>query len=105
LGALPLNQTGLVLRGSTRFRRDIGMTDLTNASVIKFKGFLFLLLGIFAAALLLCLHPEWRVALLLGVAIWSFCRFYYFAFYVIEKYVDSRYRFAGLSSFVRHLIV
>jgi hypothetical protein len=94
-----------VLRGSTRCRRDIAMTDLTNPSVIKFKGFLFLFLGLFAAALLLLLHPEWRVAMLLGVAIWSFCRFYYFAFYVIEKYVDSSYWFAGLSSFVRYLIV
>jgi hypothetical protein len=81
------------------------MTDLTNPIAIKVKGFLFLFLGIFAATLLLCLHPEWRVALLLGVAIWSFCRFYYFAFYVIEKYVDTSYRFAGLSSFVRYLIV
>jgi hypothetical protein len=81
------------------------MTDLTNPNVIKFKGFLFLFLGIFAATLLLFLHSEWRVALLLGVAIWSFCRFYYFAFYVIEKYVDSNFRFAGLSSFLRYLIV
>ena len=81
------------------------MTDLTNPNLIKFKGFLFLFLGILAATLLLLLHSEWRVALLLGVAIWSFCRFYYFAFYVIEKYVDSSFRFAGLSSFVRYLIV
>jgi hypothetical protein len=81
------------------------MTNLTTPNVIKFKGFLFLFLGIFAATLLLLLHSEWRVALLLGVAIWSFCRFYYFAFYVIEKYVDSSFRFAGLSSFVRYLIV
>ena len=80
------------------------MTDLTNPIVIKLKGFLFLFLGLFAATLLLCLHPEWRVALLLGVAIWSFSRFYYFAFYVIEKYVDSSYRFAGLTSFARYLI-
>jgi hypothetical protein len=81
------------------------MTDLTNPNLIKLKGLLFLFLGIFAAMLLLLLHPEWRVVLLLAVAIWSFCRFYYFAFYVIEKYVDSSFRFAGLSSFVRYLIV
>ena len=80
------------------------MTDLTNPRVIKLKGFLFLFMGLFAATLLLLMHPEWRVALLLAVAIWSFCRFYYFAFYVIEKYVDSSYRFAGLTSFVRYLI-
>jgi hypothetical protein len=81
------------------------MRELTSPSWIKFKGFLFLLLGVFAVTLLLLLHPEWRVALLLGIAVWSFCRFYYFAFYVIEKYVDSSFRFAGLSSFVRYLMV
>jgi len=27
---------------------------------------------------------------------------YYFAFYVIEKYVDPTYRFAGLWSFLRY---
>ena len=42
------------------------MTDLTNPIAIKVKGFLFLFLGIFAATLLLCLHPEWRVAPALG---------------------------------------
>jgi hypothetical protein len=81
------------------------MADLTSPGWIKFKGFLFLLLGTFAAALILIEHPEWRLASLLAVSIWSFCRFYYFAFYVIEKYVDPGFRFAGLSSFVRYLIV
>ncbi|HET6323396.1 MAG TPA: hypothetical protein VFG04_01755 [Planctomycetaceae bacterium] len=81
------------------------MADLTNPRWIKFKGFLFLFLGLFAATLILIEVPSWRIALLLGVTIWSFCRFYYFAFYVIEKYVDSSFRFAGLSSFIRYLIV
>jgi hypothetical protein len=49
-------------------------------------------------------HPSLRVAVLLGIAIWSFCRFYYFAFYVIQHYVDPQYRFAGLASFVGYLI-
>ncbi len=80
------------------------MTDLTSPTLIKLKGFLFLFLGTVSAALLLLEHPEWHVALLLGVAIWSFCRFYYFAFYVIEKYVDPSYRFAGLSSFALYLV-
>jgi hypothetical protein len=43
-------------------------------------------------------------ALLLAVAVWSFARFYYFAFYVIEHYVDPGYRFAGLWDFVRYLL-
>ena len=33
---------------------------------------------------------------------WGFCRAYYFAFYVIEKYVDRRFRFSGLGSFVKY---
>jgi hypothetical protein len=42
--------------------------------------------------------------LLLLLTVWAFCRFYYFAFYVIEHYVDSTYRFAGLLSFLQYAI-
>jgi hypothetical protein len=80
------------------------MTNLTDPGWIKFKGLLFLLIGTLATTLILIEHPSWRIGLLLGLAIWSFCRFYFFAFYVIENYVDPTYRFAGLSSFVRYLI-
>ena len=67
------------------------------------KGFLFLLAGIMAVAALLLEHPTLKVAFLVGLAIWCFARFYYFAFYVIEHYVDSSYRFAGLGSFALYL--
>ena len=46
--------------------------------------------------------PDWKTAALLALAIWSFCRFYYFAFYVIEKYVDPGYKFSGLISFLKN---
>jgi hypothetical protein len=48
---------------------------------------------------------RWIVAkgLLFVVAIWCFCRFYYFAFYAIERYVDPSYRFSGLLSFARYV--
>jgi len=36
-------------------------------------------------------------------AIWSFCRVYYFAFYVIERYIDPSFRFSGLISALRYL--
>lgn len=80
------------------------MSDLKNSSLIKLKGVLFLVLGLASSALLLLEAPTLRVAALLGIAIWSFCRFYYFAFYVIEHYVDPGYRFSGLLSFARYLI-
>jgi len=35
--------------------------------------------------------------------IWSFCRAYYFAFYVIERYVDPRFKFSGLFSALKYL--
>jgi hypothetical protein len=80
------------------------MTTLTNPLWIKAKGVLFLLLGILAALLILTEHPEWRLGLLLAISIWSFCRFYYFAFYVIENYVDPTFRFAGLFAFAAYLL-
>lgn len=80
------------------------MRDLSNPALIKLKGLLFLLLGIFASILLLTDAPSLRNAALLGIAVWSFCRAYYFAFYVIEHYVDPSFKFSGLSSFVRYLL-
>ena len=77
--------------------------DLKNPRIIIAKGFLFLATGGMAAGLLFTDHPGFRTALLLLISIWSFCRFYYFAFYVIEHYIDPSYKFAGLSSFVRWL--
>ncbi len=79
------------------------MRDLTSATWIKVKGVLFLLLGLAAAALLILENPSWRVVGLLALVIWCFCRFYYFAFYVIEKYVDPSYKFSGLWSFAKYL--
>ena len=80
------------------------MKDLTSARWIKIKGILFLFLGLASAALLILEQPNLKVAALLALAIWSFCRFYYFAFYVIEHYVDPKYRFAGLGSFLCYLL-
>jgi hypothetical protein len=81
------------------------MKDLANPFWIKCKGLLFLAVGIVSSLLLILERPSWRVGLLLALSVWCFCRFYYFAFYVIEHYVDPGYRFAGLWSFVRYLWV
>jgi hypothetical protein len=79
------------------------MKDLTNPAWIKAKGLLFLLLGLLSAVLLFFERPTLRVAALLAIVVWSFCRFYYFAFYVLQRYVDPTYRFSGLLSLVRYL--
>jgi hypothetical protein len=80
------------------------MKDLTSPGWIKAKGILFFLLGTLSAALLLLQNLTWQTAFLLAVAVWSFCRFYYFAFYVIERYVDPTFRFSGLGAFAKYLM-
>lgn len=79
------------------------MNDITNPKLLYAKGLLFLLGGVLAGGLLIAEHPSLRVAFLLVVAVWCFARAYYFAFYVIEHYIDPRFRFAGLGDFVRYL--
>ena len=80
------------------------MLNLTSPALIKMKGILFLLLGLMSAVLLFLNQPTLEVGLLLILTIWCFCRFYYFAFYVIEHYVDPSYRFSGLLSFLRYFM-
>ena len=79
------------------------MGDLTNKKLIYLKGFLFLFGGIVASVIILLEHPTLKVSAMLAVAVWCFCRTYYFAFYVIEHYVDGTYKFAGLWSFLKYL--
>ena len=79
------------------------MRDLQSSTAMWAKGILFLVIGLAAATLLVLELGTLRGALLLGLCIWAFCRAYYFAFYVIEKYVDSSYRFSGLISFLKYI--
>jgi hypothetical protein len=80
------------------------MRDLQSHRWILIKAALFLVIGVISCALILLEVPDLRIAALLVVAIWAFCRAYYFAFYVIEKYIDPSYRFSGLFSALRYLV-
>ncbi|MCL4181172.1 MAG: hypothetical protein KJ072_25935 [Verrucomicrobia bacterium] len=80
------------------------MKDIESPRVIYLKGALFLMLGLGSAALLLAEAATLKVAVLLAFTVWGFCRAYYFAFYVIEHYVDPGYRFSGLLSFAAYLL-
>ena len=70
--------------------------DLKDARWIIAKGLLFLLAGVMASGLLLLDTPTLRLTVLFILAVWCFCRFYYFAFYVIEHYIDSTFKYSGL---------
>jgi hypothetical protein len=80
------------------------MADIQNHRLLWFKFGLFVALGVLASSIALILFPSFRLAALLIIAIWAFCRAYYFAFYVIERYIDPSYRFAGLASFIRYAL-
>jgi hypothetical protein len=80
------------------------MKELMSPGWIKVKGFLFLIIGLVAALLIIVKHTEVKTGILLVISIWCFCRFYYFAFYVIQHYVDDQYRFSGLWAFARYLM-
>jgi hypothetical protein len=79
------------------------MRDLRSTRLLWTKAVLFLSIGFVSCGLILLEAPELYVLLLLALAVWSFCRAYYFAFYVLERYVDPSYRFSGLFSLARHL--
>jgi hypothetical protein len=79
------------------------MKDLRSPKLMWLKGALFLILGLTSAGLLWAEMPTLKSALLLVLVIWAFCRAYYFAFYVLEKYIDPQFRFAGLGSLLVYL--
>jgi hypothetical protein len=80
------------------------VADVRSPRVLYFKGGLFFFLGILASGILLAAHPDLKTAALLLLAIWGFARAYYFAFYVIEHYVDPAFKFSGLWEFARYAI-
>ena len=79
------------------------MADIQNPKLLYFKGALFLWPGHPGLGDPALGHPNVRFAALLAVAIWAFARAYYFAFYVVEHYIDSEHKYAGLLSFLRYL--
>jgi hypothetical protein len=84
--------------------RQAAMGDIKDSRLLWMKFILFIITGCLAAIGALVLLPSLQLAVLLVIAIWSFCRAYYFAFYVIERYIDPSFRFAGLASLIRYAI-
>jgi hypothetical protein len=76
--------------------------DIRDPRWLYLKGALLLAIGVIASTILLIDSPKLRTAGLLAVAIWGFCRAYYFAFYVVQHYADPEHRFAGLFAFARY---
>jgi hypothetical protein len=80
------------------------MNDIKDPRLLWIKGSLFVVLGLMALGILVLLTGNISVFIVALIAIWAFCRAYYFAFYVIEHYIDSRFRFAGLISALNYCL-
>lgn len=78
--------------------------DLQNPKWMYLKAAMFLAIGVTCSALVWLDRPTLLTAALLALMSWAFCRAYYFAFYVVEKYVDHEHRFSGLISFLRYMM-
>ena len=79
------------------------MTDLKSKPLIVFKGVLFLAVAVISFALLLLDSPGIRTAALALLLVWASCRFYYFLFYALEKYVDPTYCYAGIWALLKSI--
>ena len=77
--------------------------DLISPWLIHAKGVLFAVIGLVGAALLILEVPTLKTAALVLVTVWAFCRFYYYLFYVLERYLGREKRFAGVIDAVRFL--
>jgi hypothetical protein len=83
----------------------MALRDLQSKNLIVAKGLLFVLLGCSSAILIVVEGASWwKRLLLLAVCVWAFCRAYYFAFYVIARYLDPGYKYSGLLSAIRYLL-
>jgi len=80
------------------------MTDLKNPTLIYLKGFLLGAIVLCSSIILFSMYPSWQTAILIVLISWASARAYYFMFYVIEKYVDSNYKFSGVFSFIQYFI-
>ena len=78
------------------------MADIKKVWLLYLKAFLLFLTGFLSSLLLVLLNFNFETIVLLLLSIWGFCRAYYFAFYVIQHYVDPNYKFSGLIDFVKY---
>jgi hypothetical protein len=78
--------------------------DLSHPIALRVKGALFALLALLAAALLILESPTWRTVVLVCVLAWAAARTYYFLFYVLERYADPSFRYAGIVALIAGVV-
>ncbi len=61
---------------------------------------MFFAIACISAYLVFAEAPSLKVASLLLLVAWASARFYYFLFYVLERYVDPTMRYSGIFNLV-----
>lgn len=70
--------------------------DIKSPALLKIKGISFALIGLMSTGILIWQLNDLSLTLMLLIAIWAWCRFYYFLFYVLEHYAGRKRPYAGL---------
>ena len=80
------------------------MANIESPFWLWIKGGLFVAIGCLCLVFVAMVTQSVQVVAVCCLAIWAFCRAYYFAFYVIENYIDPKFRFAGLLSVLGYFV-
>jgi hypothetical protein len=80
------------------------MGDLTSRGWIIAKGIMFAVIVALAGVGAVLHDDPWMRFGFLFACIWAACRFYYFLFYVLERYVGGEGRYSGLIDLCLRLI-
>ena len=79
------------------------MNDIKSKKLIVIKGLLFITIAAVSAIGIALYCPRIEVIALLLILIWASARSYYFLFYVLEKYVDSKLKYSGLFDLIKNI--
>ncbi len=79
------------------------MTDLTNPRWIIAKGLMFAVIVLMSSVGIVFYDDPWHELGLLPLCLWAACRFYYFLFHVLERYVGLGGKYTGLMDLAQRL--
>ena len=78
--------------------------DLKSKTTMYIKALLFCMILILAVILNL-MEIDLTIRILsIVLIVWSSARIYYFMFYVIENYINPKYKFSGIYSLLKYLL-
>jgi hypothetical protein len=79
------------------------MNDIKSKKLIVIKGLLFISIAAVSAIVIAIYCPRIEVIALLLILIWASARSYYFLFYVLEKYVDPKFKYSSIIDLIKNI--